>query len=64
METVPDEVKLNALVQGAVRAETRQVVYLDEPRLQLLIDHDVHAKDLEAGRIFKVIRLAGAVGML
>ena len=64
MESVPDEVKLDALVQGAVRAETRQVVHLDEPRLELLINHDVHAKDLEARRIFEIIRLAGAVGML
>ena len=48
MECVPNKVELDSLVKRAVRTETGQVVNLDEPGLQLLVDHDVHAEDLEA----------------
>lgn len=48
VESVLDEVKFDALVQWTIRAKTRQMVYFDEPRLQLLVNHDVHAEDLIA----------------
>ena len=39
------------------------MVHLDEPRLQLLVEHYVEAKDLEAQLILKIVRLAGAVDL-
>ena len=48
MESIPDQIKLHFLVQWAVRTERRQVVDLDQPWLQLGVDHDIHAEDLEA----------------
>lgn len=48
MECVPNKVELDTLVEWAVCAETGQMVDLDQPRLQLLVDHNVHAEYLEA----------------
>lgn len=60
---VPNQVELDTLVEGAVCSETGQVIHFDEPRFQLLIDHDVQAKDLETHRVFEVVWLAGSVGV-
>ena len=64
MESVPYQVEFDAFIEWTICAETGQMVDLNEPRLQLLIYHDVHAEDLEADRVFQIVWLAGAVGVL
>ena len=49
MKRVPDEVELHFLVERAICAEGGEVIDFNEPRLQLVVYHDVHAEDLEAG---------------
>lgn len=39
------------------------MVYLDEPRFQTLVKHDVEAKDLEAQLVLEIVGLAGAVNL-
>ena len=63
MESVPYQVEFDAFIKWTICAETGQVVDLNEPRLQLLIYHDVHAEDLEADRVLQIIWLARAVCM-
>jgi len=63
VESVPNKVELDAFVKRAVCAEARQVVYLDEPGLKLLVYHDIHAEDLEAHRVLEVVRLTRPVGV-
>ena len=52
MESVPDEVKLDSFVEWAIRAKAGQMIDFNEPRLELLINHNVHAQDLETHRVF------------
>jgi len=39
------------------------MVHLYYPGFQFLVNHDVHAQNLEASRIFKIVRLTCTVGM-
>jgi hypothetical protein len=50
------------LVYSCVSIETRRVIYLDHPRLQLRIQHNVEAQKFEAA--VGILRLARPVNVL
>ena len=52
---------LNHIIKRSIRRKTRGVVNLNQPRLQLAIDHHVEPKDLKAHRPRKVIWLRRAI---
>lgn len=39
------------------------MIDFDEPRFQLVVNHDVHAQNLEAHRVFQIVWLASAIRM-
>jgi hypothetical protein len=64
VEHVLDQVGLHLLIDGGVMIEGRQVVDLQEPRLQLPVKHDIEAEELVAdvrltwlGRLVVVLQL-------
>ena len=62
LECVLDESTLNSLVNSRVSPERRSVVNLEHPRLQLLVEHDIEAKQFETA--VRLLGLATAVNML
>jgi hypothetical protein len=67
-EGVSHEVVLDLPIQGAVRAEGCQGIYLKDIWLQLsggfLAQDDIEAKNLKAERVLEVVRLTRPVNML
>ena len=63
MESVPDQVKFYSFIKRTVCSKARKVIDLNYPGLKLLVDHNIHAQDLEACRVLEVIRLARSIGM-
>ena len=47
-EGVPNEVLLDLRINASICAKTRRVIHLNHPRFQLLIEHDVKAKQFKA----------------
>jgi len=59
-DCVPDQLTLNFFIEWAIRRETWTVVYFKQVGLTLVVKHDVEAKDFEAHRVLKVVKLTGA----
>jgi hypothetical protein len=57
------QLEFDGLVERAVCAETGSVVHFDYPGIQLVVEHDVEAQDLEAELILNVLWLAAAIQM-
>lgn len=51
LQCIRQQVLLDLEIDARIGAKTGCVVYLDEPWLQLLVDEDVEAEDLEALRV-------------
>jgi len=51
------------VVQRRICCERGRLIHLDEPRLELLVYHDVEAEDLETHGAIQVLRLTAAVQM-
>ena len=61
-EYVSNTVRLDLLVQGRVAAKDRREVHLKEPGLQLLVDEDVEAEQLEAvGALGRAEHICGVI---
>ena len=62
LKSVLDEATLDSCVNVGVSSKRRRVVHLEHPRLQLLIEHDVEAKQLKAN--VRLLCLAAPVDVL
>ena len=51
LQRIRQQILLNLKIDARIGAETWRMIYLYEPRLQLLVDEDVEAEDLEALRV-------------
>lgn len=56
-----ENVFLHFIVERRIRRERRWLVYFNQPRTKVLIDHHIKSKDLEAHRIINTFRLAYAI---
>ena len=62
LKCVPDQPPLDSLIHGCICSKRWCVVNLEHPGFQLLIEHDVKAKQLKA--TVRLLRLATPVDML
>ena len=62
-DAVMDDPLLDLVVERTISLERGHLIDFDERWLELVIDHNVKAQDLEAHAIFNVIWLARAVQM-
>lgn len=57
------QVKLDLFVKGTVRAKRRQIVDLNQPWLQLVINKDIKAQNLKRHTVLQIVRLTRAISM-
>lgn len=57
------KIAFHFLIQRAVSLETRRLIYLYQPWFGLLVEEDVHAKDLETKLILDVLGLCSPIDM-
>ena len=57
-DTVMNDTLLDLVVKWTISLEGGHLIDFDERWLELVIDHNVEAKDLEAHTVFNVVRLA------
>lgn len=58
LQTIYDEAPLDFIIESGISAERGHLVDLDEPRLQLAVQHHVEAQDLETKLVLYVLGLA------
>ena len=63
VQSVPDQVLLDLIVERRVCHEARRLVDFNEPALTLAVEEDVHAEYLEAHGVLDVLRLRAAEQM-
>lgn len=63
VQSVSDQLRLDALIEARVSLEAGRLVHLDEPRFAILINQHIEAQDLEAQLVLQIIWLTRLVQM-
>ena len=63
MQSVPQQIFLNLIIKGWISQKTGWLVYFNEPALELVVKHDIHANNLEAKTVLYIQRFGRLVDM-
>ena len=58
-----NQVKFDLLVERTIRAKRRQIVHLNKPWLQLVINEDIQTQNLKRHTVLQIVWLTRAISM-